>query len=369
MRRFILPSLIFLAAIPSIARPDEPAALHGEMEFLGQTIRPGEHVEIGLVTGESFAGDPVAIPVFVQRGMSPGPTLCLTGGIHGDEVNGVEIVRRVLRRSDTRTLSGTLVGVPIVNLQGFRRRSRYLPDRRDLNRHFPGRPDGSAASRIARRLFDTVVRRCDYLVDFHAGSFHRRNLPQVRADLSREAVHALALGSGPEVVVHTMGTRGTLRRAATEAGIPAITYEAGEPTEFRETEVARGVEGMMRLLAHLKMSGQGTSARSAPQIFYRSRWVRANEGGIFLSVVPLGARVKRGMILGHITDPISNERTDLVANHSGRVIGMAVNQVVIPGFATFHVGIEDGKPKKFDTTEDEPMSALDETVELDERPE
>jgi predicted deacylase len=262
-----------------------------------------------------------------------------------------------------------VVGVPIANLHGFRRSSRYLPDRRDMNRHFPGRVNGSAAARIAYQLFSEVVLHCSALVDFHTGSFHRRNLPQVRADLTRKDVYDLAVGFGAEIVVHTVGTRGTLRRAASEAGVPAITYEAGQPMEFREDEVSRGVAGLRRLMAHLGMTGGGRTRIRAADIFYSSRWVRANDGGIFLSSVELGERVKVGQPMGYVTDPISNERTEVVSPYGGRVIGVAVNQVVMPGFAAFHVGVDGDRPQAFPVPDQDTPSALDEPVELDERPE
>lgn len=350
-----------VAATPTLDPPP--------FELLGQPIEPGERRELQLSIGESIAGSVVHTPVIAMRGVEPGLTLCLTGGIHGDEANGIEIVRRVLMELDPRALSGAVVGVPIANLHGFLRSSRYLPDRRDLNRHFPGRINGSAASRIAFRLFDEVIRRCDALVDFHTGSFNRRNVPQVRADLTRKDVYDLAVGFGAEIVVHTIGTQGTLRRAASEAGIPAITYEAGKPLEFREDEVNRGVTGVRRLLAHLGLTAGGRTRIRAANIFYSSRWVRANDGGIFLSSVELGERVKTGQPLGHITDPISNERTEVVSPYGGRVIGMAVNQVVMPGFAAFHVGVDGDRPQAFPGPEQDTPSALDEPVELDERPE
>jgi predicted deacylase len=341
----------------------------GPLQLIDGVVEPGERREILLGIGESFAGYSVSTPVIVLRGVRPGPTLCLTGGVHGDEINGVEIVRRVLDGTDPKELAGTLIGVPIVNVHGFRRSSRYLPDRRDLNRHFPGSVNGSAASRIARRLFDGVIRNCSFLVDFHTGSFHRRNMPQVRADLSRPAVHDLAVGFGSRTVVHNIGRPGILRRAAVEAGIPAITYEAGEPMEFREKEVRLGVDGVRNLMAYQGMRKGKPRSRRGQQVFYRWHWVRANDGGIFLASVKLGDRVQAGQVLGHVTDPISNERTEVMTPYTGTVIGMAVNQVVMPGFAAFHLGVDSKRPAAFPVAGAEPDEALDEPFDIDERPE
>ena len=350
------------AGPPPVAAAQDWAPL----EILGARVAPGERRELRAVVSEGFSGGRLATPVVVVRGPRPGPTLCLTGGIHGDEVNGIEIVRRSLELLEPQDLAGTLVAVPIANLHGFRRSSRYLPDRRDLNRHFPGRPDGSAASRIAHRLFDGVVRHCEALVDFHAGSFHRRNLPQVRGDLGRPEVLEVALGFGTPAVVHHAGLRGTLRRAAVEAGIPAITYEAGQPMEFEEDEVRRGVEGVRSLMARLRMTA-GSAEAAPPELYYRARWVRADDGGLLHASVGLGEEVRAGQVLGSIIDPLSSERTPLLSPWSGRVIGMAVNQVVIPGFAAFHVGIDGERPSARRGAD--PIAEGEEALEVGERPE
>jgi predicted deacylase len=264
----------------------------------------------------------------------------MTAGIHGDELNGIEIVRQFFEHVNPKKLSGTLLGVPVANLHGFRRGSRYLPDRRDLNRFFPGHPAGSSASRIANALFDGVVRHCDALVDFHTGSFYRTNLPQLRANLNDPQVLELAQAFGVGVVVHSEGLVGTLRRASTDAGIPAITYEAGEPKRFQDEEIARGVEGMRNLLCEMSALDAKPPAPGHQRIYASSRWVRVDDGGIFINGRKLGERVRLGDVLGTVTDPVSNERTRLVAPVAGRILGMAVSQVVIPGFAAFHIGID-----------------------------
>jgi predicted deacylase len=365
-----------------------PAESWGPYRLLGTDIPPGEERQLSLFVSESFAGYSLRTPVRVAAGREPGPTLCITAGIHGDELNGTEIVRRVFEGLDPAGVSGILVGIPIVNLHGFRRSSRYLPDRRDLNRYFPGNPSGSAASRIAYAVFDRVIRRCESLVDLHTGSFHRTNLPQLRGDLTNPRVLHLARGFGAGTVVHTLGRRGTLRRAATETGIPAITYEGGEPMRFQDDEVERGVEGIRQLMTDLDMIEPAVDAEGAPEpkpasappqkIYHRSRWVRVDEGGILLSRVRLGERIEEGTTLGAVTDPLSNERTVIFSPYAGRLIGMALNQVVIPGFAAFHIGMEDVGPAEAEeevTAEDlegddgPDVQADAIELELDERPE
>ncbi len=310
------------------------------LKLLGTEIAPGTSQRLSWSATELFEGVPVSTPVLVANGSAPGPTLCLTAAVHGDELNGIEMVRRIFHDIAPTKLSGALIGVPIVNVQGFRRGSRYLPDRRDLNRYFPGNPNGSAAARIAHALFNDIIMSCDALVDLHTGSFERANLPQLRADLRNPDVLTLTHGFGATVVLHSKPTVGTLRYAATLAGIPAVTVEAGGPSQLELAEVKHGVKGVETLLTTLGMTRRMRLWGDPEPIYYRSSWVRADNGGILLSDVSLGSTVRKGDLLGTITDPMSNARTELRSPYSGRIIGMARNQVVMPGFAAFHVGIE-----------------------------
>ena len=310
------------------------------MQLLGEEIPPGTSQRLSWSATELFEGVPVSTPVLVANGMAPGPIVCLTAAVHGDELNGIEMVRRVFHDIDPEKLSGALIGVPIVNVQGFRRGSRYLPDRRDLNRYFPGNPNGSAAARIAHSLFNDVIANCDALVDLHTGSFERANLPQIRADLRNPDVLTLTHGFGAMVVLHSKPTVGTLRYAATMAGIPTVTVEAGGPSQLELAEVKHGVKGLETLLNTLGMTKRMRLWGDPEPVYYRSSWVRADNGGILLSDVSLGSTVRKGDVLGSVTDPMSNARTELFSPYSGRIIGMARNQVVMPGFAAFHVGIQ-----------------------------
>ena len=314
--------------------------LAATLELLGTNLEPGSAARLSWSPTELFEGVPVSTPVLAVNGALPGPTLCLTAAVHGDELKGIEMVRRVLHDLDPDRLSGAVIGVPIVNVQGFRRGSRYLPDRRDLNRYFPGNPNGSAAARIAHSLFTQVIAQCDALVDLHTGSFERANLPQIRADLRNPDVVTLTLGFGSMVVLHSKPTAGTLRHAATLAGIPAVTVEAGGPSELELAEVKHGVKGIKTLLETLDMVKKRRRWSDPEPVYYRSSWVRADNGGILLADVSLGTSVRKGDLLGTITDPMNNARTEVRSPWSGRVIGMARNQVVMPGFAAFHIGIQ-----------------------------
>lgn len=310
------------------------------MHLLNTDIPPGTAMRLSWSATELFEGVPVSTPVLVVNGAFPGPTLCLTAAVHGDELNGIEIVRRVLHEIEPQKLSGAVIGVPIVNVQGFRRGSRYLPDRRDLNRYFPGNSNGSAAARIAHSLITNIIVHCDALVDLHTGSFERVNLPQIRADLRNRDVVTLTLGFGSMVVLHSEPIIGTLRHASTLAGIPAVTVEAGGPSQLELAEVKQGVKGIKILLTTLGMVKKIRLWADPEPVYYRSSWVRVNNGGILLSDVSLGSTVREGDLLGTITDPMNNARTELRSPYAGRIIGMARNQVVMPGFAAFHVGIE-----------------------------
>ena len=310
-----------------------------EAVILGRRVAPGDKRRLFLRSSESFSGSDSELPVLVTRGATPGPTVCLIAGIHGDELNGIEIVRKLVEGLTPRRISGMVLAVPIANLHGFRRSSRYLPDRRDLNRFFPGTPSGSAASRIAWTLWDGVIRHCNSVIDLHTGSFHRTNLPQVRTDASDPRSLSLARGFGGALIINDAGQEGTLRRAARRAGIASITYEAGEPLRFQEAEIARGVEGVRNVLASLGMSDDAPLAFT-PRVYQRTRWVRVDDGGIFFTRRRLGELVQAGDLLGTVTDPVSNERKRVEAPARGRIIGMAVPQVVIPGFAAFHLGID-----------------------------
>jgi uncharacterized protein len=307
--------------------------------ILGEEVPPGSIRRLSWYADEAADGLPEATPVLVAHGSAPGPVLCLTAAIHGDELNGIEMVRELLYDLDADRLSGTIIGVPIVNLYGFRQGERYLPDRRDLNRFFPGNPRGSFASRVAYSFFHSIVAHCDYLVDLHTGSFQRANLTQLRADLNDEGVLHLTRGLGATVVLHGEGSIGTLRRAATDAGIPAVVIEAGEPNRFEPDKVAHGVRALRSLLNHLGMMPRFSLWREPQPTYYSSTWVRAEGHGILSSQVGLGQAVREGTVLGTITDPITSARRTIHSPYAGRVLGMALNQSVRPGYAIYHIGI------------------------------
>jgi hypothetical protein len=330
------------AAEPAAGAGAPPAAPTGPqpLALLGGEVPVGARGELRWRVSESFDGTAVSTPVIVVNGAKPGPRLCLTAAVHGDELNGVEVVRRVLNDTDPQELAGALIAVPVVNLLGFSRGSRYLPDRRDLNRFFPGSDVGSAASRIAASLFREIIVHCTALVDFHTGSFDRSNLPQVRGDLRNPLVLEFTRGFGATPVLHSPGSRGMLRLAASFRGIPAVTFEVGAPLRLEPEKIDFAVQAIKALMHHLEMTRSFRMFAEPQATFYESKWVRVDHGGMLFSTVALGDRVRVGQRLGKVVDPLANEEHELVSPFRGRVIGLALNQVVLPGFAAFHIGIE-----------------------------
>ncbi|HEX2494416.1 MAG TPA: succinylglutamate desuccinylase/aspartoacylase family protein [Steroidobacter sp.] len=335
----------------AIARADAPNEAaeatslkpKGRLRLLGAEVPAGAHKRLIWTSGAAMEGFVSPAPVMVVNGKGPGPVLCLTAAVHGDELNGIEVIRRVLDDVDLEELNGAVIGVPIVNIQGFYRGTRYLPDRRDLNRYFPGNARGSAATRMAHSFFTEVVRHCSALIDLHTGSLNRTNLPQVRADLRESQVARLTRAFGATVVLHSVGDRGSLRRAASEVGIPAVTFEMGEPMRVQPEQVEHGAKAIETLMYSLGMTRQRRYWGDPEPVYYASKWVRVDHGGILFSDVALGERVSEGELLGVVTDPISNQQHRVYAPIAGRILGMALNQVVLPGFAAYRIGTATSK--------------------------
>jgi uncharacterized protein len=344
----------------------------GKLRLLGSDVPPGTRKRLTWTNGTAVEGFVVPVPVVVLNGSGPGPVLCMTAAVHGDELNGIEVVRRVLDDIDVEELNGAVIGVPIVNIQGFYRGQRYLPDRRDLNRYFPGNEKGSSATRMAHSLFTEVIRHCSALIDLHTGSLNRTNLPQVRADLRSPPVTRLTQAFGATVVLHSVGDKGSLRRAANDAGIPSVTFEMGEPMRVQSESVEHGAKAIETLLYALGMTKQRRYWGDPEPVYYASKWVRVDNGGILSSDVALGERVSEGELLGVVTDPLSNQQYRIYAPISGRVLGMALNQVVLPGFAAYRIGMETSKSsitgKGGDDNDEGPDAADEESAEEGGRP-
>ena len=250
----------------------------GSFEILGETISPGEKQKFELMPALRFESAYVDMPVFVARGTAPGPTLGITSAIHGDEINSVEVARRVFDEVSAKEMRGTLVVLPIINRHGFITRQRYTADRQDLNRYFPGNPRGNITAVIAHYVFTKVIKRCDALIDLHTASFYRENLPQIRVDLTNRQALEMARNFGAGIILGKPGGRHTLRWEATQAGIPTILYEGGEPNRFQLDEIKLGVKGVLNVMAYLEMLGRPPQETGPQQIFTTSTWVRVPPG-------------------------------------------------------------------------------------------
>ncbi len=306
----------------------------------GVTIAPGTRTTIDLPAGKLYTHAPMAIPVHVVRGKRDGPTLFVCAAIHGDEINGVEIIRRLLKLAALNRLRGTLLAVPIVNVHGFINHSRYLPDRRDLNRSFPGSEKGSLAARIAHLFMEEIVSKSTHGIDIHTGAIHRGNLPQIRANLEDNETEKLARAFNVPVIISSILRDGSLREAAAEAGIPTLLYESGEALRFDEVSIRAGVKGItnvMRELGMLAKKRRSEKAPAEPVVAHASSWVRAGESGILRAMVPLGGRVKKGALLGVIADPFGERELQITSPYSGIIIGKTNLPLANEGDALFHI--------------------------------
>ncbi len=306
-------------------------------EIADTTVRAGARAQFEIPITRLMSGTPVALPVLVLHGRREGPVMWVSAAIHGDEIAGVEIIRRVLDGLDPKQMSGTLLAVPVVNVHGFNTGDRYLPDRRDLNRSFPGSLRGSLASRIAYLLMTEVVARASVGIDLHTGSDHRTNLPQIRADLDDPETLALANAFGAPVAIHSRLRDGSLRQAAREAGATVLLYEGGEAWRFDEGSIATGAAGLRRILAALGMTDGAEPAPAATLFSRHSRWLRATRSGILHLEAGLGARVTAGDTVAVIHDTFGKRRGRVTARHAGIIIGHTQLPLVNQGDAVAHV--------------------------------
>ena len=307
------------------------------MEIGGETVERGERRRVEIPVARLATGNLLSLPVEVLRGASPGPGIWLSGAVHGDEVIGVEIIRRVMEELDPDELSGDVISVPIVNVFGFINESRYLPDRRDLNRAFPGRESGSLASRLAHLFMEEVVRRCDYGLDFHAGSDDRTNLPQIRADLDDEETRRCAMAFSAPVAVHAGLRDGSLRQAAAEEGVNVLLYEGGEARRFGPRAVDVGVAGTLRTLECLEMCAVDPPDGPGCLVSRSTRWIRASRSGILHLDVSAGDRVEEGDRMGLVSNSFGDRKAVVRCRTPGIVIGHTLNPLVNRGDALVHV--------------------------------
>ncbi|SDH87002.1 succinylglutamate desuccinylase/aspartoacylase family protein [Agrococcus jejuensis] len=300
-------------------------------------VRAGQRQEVELPITRLVTGGDAGLPVLVVHGREPGPTVWVDAAIHGDEVLGVEIVRQVLAQVSPKTLRGTLLAVPVVNVLGFMTGDRYLPDGRDLNRSFPGSARGSLASRIAHLLMTEVISKSDVGIDLHTASARRANLPQIRADLEDAETRRLAEAFGAPLMLHARLRDGSLRQAAREAGGTVLLYEAGEAMRFDDESIAVGVAGVLRVLAALDMLDGESFDDEPPLASFSSGWVRARGSGILRMEVDLGALVEEGQRLGRIADAFGSNARIVRADRDGMIIGLTRAPIVQAGDGLVHI--------------------------------
>lgn len=306
------------------------------------TVRPGRKVQMELPFARVITGATESLPVVVINGRAAGPVVWLSAAIHGDELNGVQIIRKVLRSLDAKSVRGAILAVPIVNPLGFLIESRYLPDRRDLNRHFPGSPRGSTASRLAHLFVTEIVRHCSVGIDLHTATNHRINLPQLRANIDDPATLRLARAFGAPFTIKARVRDGSLRQAATELGKTVLLYEAGQAHRFDEDAVETGYLGVMRTLRRMKMIDARLARATPTTLIRRTRWVRARRGGIVELHVKLGQRVSQGELIASVSDAFGNRATGVKATQSGWVIAHTVRPLVNLGESLVHIAAEEG---------------------------
>lgn len=306
------------------------------------TVRPGRKVQIELPFARVVTGATETLPVKVINGRSAGPNIWLSAAIHGDELNGIQIIRRVIKDLDAKNLRGAVIAVPIVNPLGFINESRYLPDRRDLNRSFPGSARGSTASRLAHLFMEQVVGQCTVGIDLHTASNHRINHPQIRANLDDPTTLKLARAFGAPFSIHARMRDGSLRQAAAERGKTTLLYEAGQAHRFDDDAVEAGVVGVMRTLRSMGMIDARLPRAQPTRLIRRTRWVRARRGGIADIEVRLGEKVQRGDRVASIADAFGMHPTQVKATESGWVIAVSLRPLVNSGDSLIHIGALSG---------------------------
>ncbi|ATX79766.1 hypothetical protein Ga0123461_1350 [Mariprofundus aestuarium] len=304
----------------------------------GQEVKPGSREIIEFPLPPLSTHSDLEMPIHVIRGKKSGPCLLVCAALHGDEINGIEIIRRLVGLKTIANLRGTLIAIPIVNVYGFIHMSRYLPDRRDLNRSFPGSEKGSLAARLANLFMQEIVSKATHGIDLHTAAIHRDNFPQIRASLESEETLALAEAFRAPLIIDAALRPGTIREAAVARGIPWLVYEAGEALRFDEVSIRAGVRGIVNVMRAIEMLPKQQSKKTfLPRIVKSNAWIRAPQSGILRLTVKLGACVNRDDILGYVSDPYGENQTQIIAPNTGIIIGRTNLPLVHEGDALVHL--------------------------------
>jgi uncharacterized protein len=303
-------------------------------------IRPGEFKEININIARLPSHTQIDTPMYVYRGLEDGPILALMAGMHGDEINGMEIVRRILDNGHNRVKRGTVICMPIINVYGFLNYSREVPDGKDINRSFPGSKGGSLAARVAWHVTHDVIPHIDYGIDFHTGGAQRTNYPQVRCVMQEEKNVELAAAFHAPFTLDAPFRPHSLRQTAAKREKNIIVYEGGESIRFDQHAIEEGINGTLRLMKHLKMIDWAPEPKEENRVIWSSSWVRAKTAGLFQPTIQCGQLVHKSQIVGSITDPFGEFKETVKAPAMGYVVGLNNNPVVNAGDALLHIGFD-----------------------------
>lgn len=315
---------------------------HKKMVILGKEILPGRGAQLNLDVAKLHTSTPILVPVIVERAKVDGPTILLMAGLHGDEINGVEIIRRVIRKGFNKPLIGTIICLPVFNIFGFLNIKRELPDGRDLNRSFPGSESGSLAAQFAYHFMKEITPHVDYIIDFHTGSAQRNNISQIRCVFGDKESLELAKIFNPPFILNSGHIAKTIRESISKKGKKMLLFEGGKTNSIEETIVEEGLNGVKRFLSHLGMRSFkiDISKDREPIFLSESKWMRAPNSGMFQATVTNGAKVQKGEVIGIVTDPYGKIERKIKSNVDGYVICLNESPVVYKGDAIFHIGRE-----------------------------
>lgn len=315
---------------------------HKKIVILGKEILPGKGAQLNLDVAKLHTTTPILVPVIVQRAKEDGPTVLLMAGMHGDEINGIEIIRKIIRKGFNKPTAGTIICLPVFNIFGFLNVKRELPDGRDLNRSFPGSNSGSLAAQFAFHFMKEIAPHIDYVIDFHTGSAQRNNFPQIRCVMDKAETVELAKIFNPPFILNSGQISKTIREAMAKKGIKMLLFEGGKTNNIEELVVEEGLNGVKRLLSHLGMRSFkiDISKDREPIFLTESKWMRSPNSGMFQAIVKNGSKVTKGEIIGIVTDPYGNFERKVKATSAGYVICLNESPVVYKGDAIFHIGKE-----------------------------
>ncbi|MEM5538943.1 MULTISPECIES: succinylglutamate desuccinylase/aspartoacylase family protein [unclassified Olleya] len=313
------------------------------LEILGEAIKPGQSAEVSFNVAKLHTRTPVDVPIIIERSKKPGPTILFTAGIHGDEINGIEIVRQLISKGINKPKIGTTICIPVLNIFGFINMARAFPDGRDLNRVFPGVKNGSLASRVAYELIHEVVPHVDFIVDFHTGGAYRFNAPQIRIEKGSEDDDVMAEIFGAPFILYSKNLNKSFRNACNKLGKPILLYEGGKSFDLDNTVTNTGVNGAKRIMNHfgmLRRQFKVTEPKKECVKITESSWMRAKHSGMFKATIKVGIEVKIGDDIGNITDPYGKFNHFVKAKHSGYIININQSPIVYQGDALFHISTE-----------------------------